>query len=69
MLNCLWDEYCIPYLDDILCFAKTFEDHVDWNVSWGYSSAVVSAYVGRLVSGDGAWIDPGGHPAVKREGP
>lgn len=28
MLNSLQDEYCIPYLDDILCYAKTFEDHV-----------------------------------------
>lgn len=28
MLNSLQDEYCIPYLDYALCFAKTFEDHV-----------------------------------------
>lgn len=28
VLDSLPDECCIPYLDDILCYAKSFEDHV-----------------------------------------
>ena len=32
MKNCLWDyrdEHAIPYLDDLLIFLKTFEEHLN----------------------------------------
>lgn len=73
MLNSLWDEYCIPYLDDVLCYAKTFEDHVEGlrRVLRALQHHSVKLrptkcelfrkevrYVGRLVSADGVRIDP-----------
>ncbi len=29
MLDSLRDDCCVPYLDDILCYAKMFEDHIE----------------------------------------
>ncbi len=29
MLESIHDECCLPYLDDFLCFAKSFEEHVE----------------------------------------
>ena len=28
-LDGLRDDFCIPYIDDIIVFSQTFEDHVD----------------------------------------
>ncbi|KAF0037936.1 hypothetical protein F2P81_010810 [Scophthalmus maximus] len=73
MLISLSDEYCIPYLDDVLCYAKTFEDHVEvlTRVLRALQHHSVKLrptkcelfkkevrYVGRLVSADGVRIDP-----------
>ncbi|KAL6486260.1 hypothetical protein MHYP_G00056520 [Metynnis hypsauchen] len=73
MLDSLRDECCIPYLDDILCYAKTFEEHVEGvrNVLRALQRHGVKLrpqkcelfrqevrYVGRLVSAEGVKIDP-----------
>ncbi|KAI3359935.1 hypothetical protein L3Q82_014286 [Scortum barcoo] len=73
MLSPLCDECCIPYLDDILCYAHTFEEHVEWlrKVLRALQSHGVKLrpkkcnlfrqevrYVGRLVSAEGVCIDP-----------
>lgn len=73
MLNDLRDECCAPYLDDVLCYARSFEEHV------GVIRKVLQTlrhhgvklrpekcklfcrearFVGRLVSAKGVRIDP-----------
>lgn len=73
MLSSLRDECCIPYLDDVLCYAKAFEEHVEVlrHVLRALQHHGVKLrptkcelfkkevrYVGRLVSADGVRIDP-----------
>ena len=80
MLGPLRDECCIPYLDDVLCYAKTFEEHVDTirKVLQALQRHGVKLrpekcdlfkqevrYVGRLVSADGVKVDPRDLDAVK----
>ncbi|RXN20532.1 Retrovirus-related Pol poly from transposon [Labeo rohita] len=73
MLDSLRDDCCIPYLDDILCYAKTFEAHLEGlrRVLKALQQHGVKLrpnkceffkrevrYVGRLVSGEGVRIAP-----------
>ncbi|KAL0177456.1 hypothetical protein M9458_026350, partial [Cirrhinus mrigala] len=79
MLNSLRDELCIPYLDDILCYGETFNDHVQGlrRVLRALQKHGVKLrpakcelfkkevrYVGRLVSAEGVRIDPSDLEAV-----
>lgn len=73
MLSSLRDECCIPYLDDILCYSGSFEDHVEVirKVLQALQCQGVKLrpekcemfkeevrYVGRLVSAEGVRVDP-----------
>lgn len=73
MLDSLRHELSIPYLDDTLCFGKTFSEHVQGlrrvframrdhgvKLSPGKCKLLKEEvrYVGRLVSVDGFCIDP-----------
>ncbi|KAI3359702.1 hypothetical protein L3Q82_013802 [Scortum barcoo] len=84
MLSPLCDECCIPYLDDILCYAHTFEEHVEQlrKVLRALQSHGVKLrpktcnlfrqevrYVGRLVSAEGLRMDPKAVHALRKEKP
>lgn len=80
MLDTLRDECCIPYLDDVLCFSKSFDDHVQVLRkvlrALQYHGVKLKPekcelfrrevrYVGRLVSADGVRVDPKDIEAVQ----
>lgn len=73
MLGSLRDECCIPYLDDLLCYSRSFSDHVEVirKVLQALQHHGVKLrpekcemfqkevrYVGRLVSAQGVRVDP-----------
>lgn len=72
MLDTLRDECCVPYLDDVLCFSKSFDEHVQvlCKVLQALKRHGVKLkpekcelfrkevqYVGRLLSADGVKVD------------
>lgn len=80
MLDTLRDECCIPYLDDVLCYSRSFEEHVEVlrRVLQALQHHGVRLrpekceffrkevrYVGRLVSADGVRVDPKDVEAVQ----
>lgn len=73
MLDSLREECCIPYLDDVLCYAKSFEEHIEslTRVLRALRCHGVKLkpekyemfrrevrYVGHLVSAEGVRVDP-----------
>ncbi len=73
MLDSLRESHSIPYLDDVLCYARSFEEHVETirSVLKALQCHGVKLkpekcemfrsevrYVGRLVSADGVRVDP-----------
>lgn len=80
MLDMLRDECCIPYLDDVLCFSQSFQEHVEVlrRVLQALQRHGVKLrpekcelfkkevrYVGRLVSEKGVRVDPKDVEAVQ----
>lgn len=74
MLDSLRDECCIPYLDDVLCYSNTFEDHVEVLRTLQRHGVKLRptkcelfkqevCYVGKLVSGPQG---PGSHPGLEQ---
>lgn len=73
VLESIRDECCTPYLDDVLCFSKTFHDHLEHlrKILQQMRSHGIKLhpknceffkrqirYIGRLVSDKGIQIDP-----------
>lgn len=73
VLSGLRDECCFPYLDDVLCFSKSFQDHVkdlkrvfcrlrEHGVKLRPKKCELFKrqvrYVGRLVTSEGIQVDP-----------
>lgn len=80
MLGPLRDDCCLPYLDDVLCYARTFDEHVEGvrKVLQALQRHGVKLrpekcelfrqevrYVGRLVSAQGVRVDPKDLDAVR----
>ena len=80
MLETLRDECCIPYLDDVLCFSRSFEEHVEvlrrvlqalqrHRVTLRPEKCELFSsevrYVGQLVSANGVRVDPKDVEAVQ----
>lgn len=79
MLDTLRDECCIPYLDDVLCFSRSFEEHVEVlrHILQALQCHGVKLrpekcelfhkvrYYDRLVSADGVRVDPKDVQAVQ----
>lgn len=75
MENCLQglrDNICIPYLDDIIVFSKTFNEDVENIQAHGIKLKAKKCklfkrevnYLGRIISADGYHVDPSNTPAV-----
>lgn len=78
ILESIRDECCLPYLDDVLCFAKSFEEHIEkvvFRVPQQHGVKLCPAkcelfkkevrYLVRLVSADGVKVDPKDLEAVR----